>query len=107
MVPMTTINAGAMQQQVARQRIVRQLRDFGATSPQMPGSIEVDSDEAQAALAELLAKGDVREVRAGLYWLDESKVKREKPGSGFLALLIILVAISFVASLAALAAAAG
>ena len=106
MVPMQTFNAAAMQKEAAKQAIINQLREFGATSAQMPGSVDIDSDETQAALADLLAKGDVRQARAGLYYLDESKVKQTRPGSGFLALLIILVVISFTASLAALAATA-
>ena len=107
MIPMTTINAAATQKAAATQAIIKQLREFGATSAQMPGSVEIDSDGAQAALADLLAKGEVREARAGLYYLDETKIKETRPGSGFLALLIILVAISFTASLAALAATGG
>lgn len=107
MVPMTTINAAAAQKQAARHKIIRQLREVGATSAQMPGSVDVDSDSAQEALADLLAKGEVREARAGLYYLDESKVKDAKPGNGFVALLVILVVVSVMASVIALAARPG
>src|SRR5437868_9440649 len=107
MVPMTTINAAAAQKQAARQKIIKQLRDTGATSPQMPGSVEVESDEAQEALADLLAKGELREARAGLYYLDETKVKETKPGSGFVALLVILIITSVMASVIALASRSG
>lgn len=107
MVPMTTINAAALQKEAARQGIIKQLREFGATAAQMPGSVEVDSDEAQEALADLLAKGEVREARAGLYYLDETKVKEAKPGNGFVALLVLLVIASVMASVIALAARTG
>ena len=107
MIAMTTINAAAAHKESAKQAIIKQLREAGATAAQMPGSVEVDSDEAQEALADLLAKGEVREARAGLYYLDETKVKEAKPGSGFLALLIILVLVSVMASVVALAASAG
>jgi len=107
MVPMTTIDAASMQKQAARAAIIKQLREAGATSAQMPGSVEVDSDAAQEALAGLLAKGEVREARAGLYYLDQTKVKDAKPGNGFVALLIILVIVSVMASIIALAARTG
>jgi len=107
LVPMTTIDAASMEKQAARQAIIKRLREVDATSAQMPGSVDVDSDEAQEALAELLAKGEVRQARAGLYYLDETKVTEAKAGNGFLALLIILVMVSVMASAIALAARSG
>jgi len=104
MVPMTTINAAAVQKQAARQKIIKQLQGAGATSTQMPGSLEVETDEAQEALADLLAKGEVREARAGLFYLDEAKVKEAQSGNGFVALLVILIVVSVTASVIALAA---
>ena len=95
------------QKETAKQALLKQLREAGATSPQMPGSLEVDGEEAQAALAELLAAGTVKEARAGAYYLGEAAVKGSKPGMGFLALLAILVVISFTASLIALAVSQG
>lgn len=91
----------------AKQALLKQLRDLGATSPQMPGSLEVDSDGAQTALAALLASGSIREVRPGLFYLAESKAMEGRPGAGFIALLAILIVISFTASLVALAIRAG
>ena len=95
------------QKETAKKALLKQLRENGATSPQMPGSLEVDSDDAQAALAELLASGDIREARPGLYFLDETKAKEAKPGNSFVALLAILIVISFMASLVALAVSSG
>ena len=83
------------------------MREAAATSPLMPGSLNVEGDDAQAALAELLASGGIHERRPGLYYLDESKAKTAKPGNSFVALLAILIVISFTASLVALAVSAG
>ncbi|MCL6683432.1 hypothetical protein [Sphingomonas alba] len=104
---MTTINAASAQKQAARQKIIKQLQGAGATSMQMPGSVEVEADEAQEALADLLAKGEVREARSGLYYLDETNVKEAQPGNGFVALLIILIVISVTASVVALTTSGG
>lgn len=106
MVPLTTLNAAA-QKETARQSLLKQLRDTGAASPQMPGSLEVETDEAEAALADLLASGEIREARPGLYYLDPAKAKEPRPGNGFVALLAILVIVSFTASMLALAVGAG
>ena len=93
--------------ETAKQALLKQLRDAGATSPQMPGSLTIDGDEAQAALAELLAAGTVKEARGGLHYLGEPAAKETKSVSGFVALLALLVALSFTASMIALAATAG
>lgn len=92
------------QKETAKQAILKQLRDAGATSSQMPGSLEIDGDEAQAALAELLAAGTVKEARAGSYYLGDVEKKEAKPGIGFVVLLAILIVLSFTASLVAIAA---
>ena len=91
------------QKDTAKQALLKRLREYGATSPQMPGSLDIESDEAQAALAELLASGSIRTARPGLYFLDETKKKESKPGNGFVALLVILISLSFTASFIALA----
>ena len=94
------------QKETAKQAMLKQLREAGATSPAMPGSVEIDSDDAQSALAELLAAGTVREARNGLYYVDETK-KAPGPGNGFVALLVILVLFSVIASVIAIAATSG
>ena len=91
------------QKETAKQALLKQLQEAGATSPQMPGSLEIDGDEAKAALAELLAAGTVREARPGAYYLGETVTKTARPGLGFIALLAILIVLSFMASLVALA----
>ena len=93
------------QKETAKQAILKQLREAGATSPAMPGSVDIGDDNAQAALIELLAADTVREARSGLYYVDESAKQLSGPGSGFVALLAILVLASFVASLIAIFAA--
>ena len=76
------------QKETAKQAILKQLRDAGATSSQMPGSLEIDGDEA----------------RAGSYYLGDVEKKEAKPGIGFVVLLAILIVLSFTASLVAIAA---
>jgi hypothetical protein len=106
MVAVHLITAAA-QAETAKQAILKRLREAGATSARMPGSLEIENDDAQAALTALLDKGEVREARPGLYYLGEAKTKEAKPGNGFVALLAILIATSFTASLVTLAMAAG
>ena len=103
MMPIHALNAVA-QKETAKQAILKQLREHGSTSATMPGSVDTETDDAQAALAELLAGGDVHEARSGLYFLDQSKAKPPRAGNGFVALLAILVIVSMTASLVALAA---
>lgn len=91
------------QKETAKQALLKQLREAGAISPQMPGSLMIDGDEAEAALAELLAAGTVKEARAGRYYLAKAEAKAANPGIGFVALLAILIILSFTASLVALA----
>jgi hypothetical protein len=92
------------QKETARQAILKRLREAGATSAAMPASIDLDGEQAEAALAELLAAYNVREARTGLYYVDESAKKDARPGQPFVALLAVLIAISFAASLIAIAA---
>ena len=89
--------------ETAKQAILKQLREASATTPHMPGSLDLSGDQAQAALAELMADGIVKEARSGRYYLDEAKAKDVEPGNGFVALLAILLIISFTASIVALA----
>ena len=103
MMPVHSLNAVA-QKETAKAAILKQLREYGATSAAMPGSVEAESEDAQAALADLLSGGEVHEARPGLYYLDETKAKPPRPGSGFVALLAILIIVSVTASLVALAA---
>lgn len=97
MVPTSVIQQSA-QKEAAKLTIIKRLKEVGATDAQMPGSLEIETDEAQEALAALLGSGQVRQARAGLYYLDESKAKSTTSGNGFAALLAILIVISFAAS---------
>jgi hypothetical protein len=102
MVPTSVIHQSA-QKEAAKLTIIKRLKEVRATDPQMPGSLEIETDEAQEALAALLGSGQVRQARAGLYYLDESKAQSATSGNGFVALLAILLVISFAASAIALA----
>ena len=102
MVAVTVITATA-HKETAKQAIVKRLRDAQASNAAMPASLDIDSGDAQAALADLLAAGKVREARAGLYYLDESEADAARPGLPFVILLSILVIASFAASMIAIA----
>lgn len=104
--PVTVIAATAPKE-TAKQAIVKRLHEAAATNVAMPASVEIDSDDAETALAELIAAGKVREARAGLYYLDESAARAARPGLPFVVLLAALVSVSFAASLIALAVSAG
>lgn len=106
MVAVTVITA-TDHQETAKQAIVKRLRDADATNAAMPASVEIDSEDAEAALAQLLAAGKVRQARSGLYYLDVSAAKAAGPGVPFVILLVTLVSLSFAASLIALAINAG
>ena len=97
---MTTVAQG----ESAKHAILKRLREADATSAAMPASIDIATAEAQAALADLLAAGTIREARNGLYYIDEAGKAAASGGGGFTVLLVILVALSIVASVIALAA---
>ena len=105
MVAVTIITA-ATEKETATQAILKRLREAGATNAVMPASLEIN-EQNRAALDDLLAAGTVREVRSGLYYAEEATKKETAAGSGFVALLAILIIISVVASLIALATTAG
>jgi len=102
MVAVTVITA-ASHKETAKQAIIKRLREAEANNAAMPASVEIDSDDAKAALDDLLSAGNVREARAGLYYLDESASRAASPGMPFVVLLSMLVLGSFAASLIAIA----
>jgi hypothetical protein len=91
------------QKETAKHALLAQLREAGATNAAMPASLDAESGHAKAALADLLAAGTVKEARPGLYFAEEALARSARPGSGFVALLAILVIISITASVIALA----
>lgn len=103
MVPLHLLNAAA-QKQTAKHAILKRLREAGATSAVMAGSVEIEGGDAEVALADLIGAGTVREARAGLYFIDDDKAKQARPGNGFIALLVILILASIMASVIAIAA---
>ena len=104
MIPVHLAAIGASQQ-AAREKLLAQLREAGATSAAMPASVELDGDEAEQAMSQLLEAGTVREARRGLYFIDESKRREGQDGLGFKLLLILLVCVSIMASAVAMLAA--
>lgn len=106
MVAITVITATA-HKETAKQAIVKRLHEAEATNAAMPASVDIDGEDAETALAELLAAGRVREARAGLYYLDDSAAQAARPGLPFVILLVALISVSFAASLIVLAVRAG
>jgi hypothetical protein len=94
--------------ETAKQAMLKRLREAGATSAAMPASLDADEEHSRAALATMLEAGTLRQARPGLYFIDEEAVKKEpRPGNSFIALLALLIAVSFTASLITIASAAG
>lgn len=99
MIPATIVTTFAAHQLAAREALLAQLREAGATSAWMPSALAVDGEQAERALGELLKAGVVREARHGLFYIDESKRVERQAGLGLKLFLILLVTASLVASL--------
>jgi hypothetical protein len=107
MIPVTILAATA-EKQSAKQRMLKRLREAGAISAAMPASLDAGDEHSKAALAAMLLAGTLREPRPGLYFIDNEAAKKiPRPGSGFVALVAILIIISFTVSLIAIASTAG
>ena len=87
-------------------RTDRRVPSGGALSPGSAVALEL-KDKEQALLDQALASGTVKRTSDGRLFLDERAIADRKEGQGFMALLIILVVASIIASVAALAARAG
>jgi hypothetical protein len=107
-ISMVPVIAAAARKAAAREAILKRLRENGATNAAMPRSLDTETEDAKAALTALLQAGTLREPRPNLFFIDEQAAKKTaEPGSGFVALVAILVALSFAASLIALASTLG
>ena len=105
---MVPVIAAAARKAAAREAILKRLRENGATNAAMPCSLDPETEDAKAALTGLLQGGTLREPRPNLYFIDDKAAKKTaKPGSRFVALVAILVAVSFAASLIAIASTPG
>ena len=88
------IAIAAAQQQAAREAVLEQLRDAGATSRSTPAPLALDSEEAETALSELIESGLVSETDSGRYYINDKAAPPAAVHSGFVVLLVLLVIVS-------------
>lgn len=99
MIPATIITTLAAHHLSAREALLSQLREAGATSAAKPAPLTIEGEDAERALRELLEAGVVREAGRGLFYIDESNRPKRQAGLGLKLFLILLVTVSLVASL--------
>jgi hypothetical protein len=93
----------AAQQQAARDALMAQLRDAGATDASRAATLELSSEDSARALGELLEAGLVRESVTGLYYIEpRPPAAIPERNWGFALLLVLLVLASFGVSAAML-----
>ena len=96
----------AAHEEEAEKLVLGRLRDARATGPSSAIPLDLDGDKRKL-LDEALGNGAVKKTSDGRFYLDERAIADRKEGQGFLALVIILVCLSVVASGVALIAVFG
>jgi hypothetical protein len=96
---------GAKQEEV-EERIEARLKKAKATGKASAIDLDLDGRQ-QKLLDQAIASGTVMKTVDGRFYLNERAVSERKEGQGFMALLIVLVIGSVIASVAVLAAKAG
>jgi hypothetical protein len=96
----------AAHQEEAEKLVLGRLRNARATGQSSAIPLGLDGDKRKL-LDEALGNGTVKKTSDGRFYLDERAVADRKEGQGFLALVIILVCLSVVASAVALIAVFG
>ena len=96
----------ASRQEEVEQKIEARLKKAEALSPARAIALSLD-EKGQKLLDQALASGTVRETANGRYYLNEQMIADRNEGKGFMALLILLVFGSILASLVALVAFSG
>ncbi len=97
--------AAAHEEEIEK-NVVGRLRDAKATGPSSAILLQLD-DEKRKLLDEAIGNGAVKKTADGRAYLDERAIADRKEGQGFLALVIILISLSIVASGVALIAVFG
>ena len=87
----------AAQEEESEKLIIGRLREARATGPSSAIALTLDSDKQQL-LEEAIAGGLVAKTSDGRFYLDERMVADRKDGQAFVALVIIIVGLSIVAS---------
>jgi hypothetical protein len=94
----TAVLIAASRQEEVEQRIEGRLRKAAALSATTAIALSLDEKD-QPLLDQALASGTVKETANGRYYLDEHGIADRNEGQGFVALLILLVVGSILASL--------
>ena len=93
----------ASNQEAVEEKIEGRLKKANAFSPGSAIVLELKEKE-QKLLDQALAGGTVKRTPGGRVYLDEQALADRKEGQGFMALLILLVVASVIASVAVLVA---
>ncbi|MFL6738465.1 MAG: hypothetical protein ACJ8E4_02415 [Sphingomicrobium sp.] len=88
----------ASRQEDVEQKIEGRLKKAKAFSPASAVALEL-KDKEQALLDQALAAGTVKRTAGGRVYLDELALADRKEGQNFMAILILLVAASIIASI--------
>ena len=96
----------ASRQEEVQEKIEGKLKKAKATSIARAISLDL-SEKQQPLLDQSLAEGTVKQTADGRYYLNEQAIADRTEGQGFKALLIILIALSIIASGVALVASTG
>ena len=96
----------ASRQEDVQEKVEGRLKKAGAISPASAIDLKL-KDKEQQLLDQALAGGTVKRTDDGRLYLDERVIADRNEGQGFMALLILLVVASVIASVAVLAARAG
>jgi len=102
----TAVLIAASRQEDVERKVEGKLKKAGAISVGSAIVLEI-KDKDQGLLDQALAGGTVKRTDDGRLYLDERVIADRKEGQGFMALLILLVVASVVASVAVLAVRAG
>ena len=87
----------ASREEEVKEKIERRLEKAQATSPGRAIALELDDGE-QDLLDQALASGTVKQGADGRYYLHEQAIADRNEGHVFMALLILLVVVSLIAS---------
>lgn len=87
----------AAHEEEIEEKVIGRLRKSGALSPARAIKLDLGEKE-QKLLAEAAAAGTVTRTADGRYYLNERAIADRKEGQGMIALVVILVSLSVIAS---------
>ena len=87
----------ASHEEKIEQKVIGRLKSSRSNSRSTAIALELD-EAGQKLLEEAIGQGTVTKTPDGRYYLNERAIADRKEGQGFLALVIILISLSFIAS---------